>query len=464
MVAYHAAEQTVVGGVDIVVVVEHDGGEGGGVHTVYLRVVYLGDERGVQGVYALDDKHLVGLQTQLLAAHLGLTSHEVVAWQLHLLAFDEVGEVLVEELEVERIERLEVVLAVLILGRRLAVEEVVVEGDANGPHAVGDELHGESLARRGLAAGGRTGDEHYLYVMARLDVVSHAHELLVLQGLEDVYHVVGMAGEDGFVQVAHGAYAHLLLPVVILLEHLEHLVLLDERGEFCRLAALRHTEQQTVGEHLQAEGGEQTGACEHGTVVVVRVVVEGIEGGVHLAETLYEVHLGGLAALFESLYHVLGGLLVAVDVVVGSYYLLHLLAYVVGIVGGDVATEEKTAEVTVADGELYLDARIGVQVAHGLAEYHVERLGVGAHACRGGDVEELQRLVAEEAVVKAHYAVIDLHHHRRQGHIEVKQGQHVGNLTADLGFYRLAVVAAAHIDEFLFHVYRRLVIRLQIYE
>jgi DNA-binding CsgD family transcriptional regulator len=66
--------------------------------------------------------------------------------------------VLLEEAEVERLERLEVPLAARPPRRLLAINVVVVERDADGVHAVDLELDGEALDERRLPGRRRPGD------------------------------------------------------------------------------------------------------------------------------------------------------------------------------------------------------------------------------------------------------------------------------------------------------------------
>ena len=96
-------------------------------------------------------EHISGSHAHLLTAWHAATFNEVVLGQLHFLAVEELHELLVEQRQVEGVQRFEVVIAVLVLRSKLAVDEVVVERHGHGAYAVAKELDAQSLARCGLA-------------------------------------------------------------------------------------------------------------------------------------------------------------------------------------------------------------------------------------------------------------------------------------------------------------------------
>ena len=67
------------------------------------------------------------MQLQFLATHLALAGQEIILRQFHLLTVNKCVELLVEELEVQCIQRLVIIFALLIKWRLLTVKEIVVE-------------------------------------------------------------------------------------------------------------------------------------------------------------------------------------------------------------------------------------------------------------------------------------------------------------------------------------------------
>ena len=185
---------------------------------------------------ALDDEYLVVVQTQSATAHLAPACLEVVARQLHLLAVEQGVHLFVQQVEVQGVQVLKVVVAIGLARRLVAVHEVVVERYGDRLDAVGSKLHGESLAGRRLATARRTGDEHHAQgqqvgrqtggIAAAGHLVGYQRYLLLLQGLAHLDELRGIAFLRDLVEIAEGAQSEDALPLVVLLEDTEHLVLM----------------------------------------------------------------------------------------------------------------------------------------------------------------------------------------------------------------------------------------------
>ena len=101
MVAHDAAQQSVVGGGDVVVVVEQDGGQCRGVDAELHLFGNLGRQQGVQRMDAFHHEHLFLSEVEFLApVFLALARLEVVFRKLHLAAFEQLLELLVEQIQV----------------------------------------------------------------------------------------------------------------------------------------------------------------------------------------------------------------------------------------------------------------------------------------------------------------------------------------------------------------------------
>jgi len=76
---------------------------------------------------------------------------EIEGRALDLLAAEEGDELLVEELDVQCLEALEVIFAVLVAGGALALDEVIVQGEGGRLESDDLELDGQLLGRSRLA-------------------------------------------------------------------------------------------------------------------------------------------------------------------------------------------------------------------------------------------------------------------------------------------------------------------------
>ena len=142
VVADEAAEEAVVGGGDAVVVVEVELGEGGDVDVELAFVGEAGGEFGVEGMDAFEDDDLVFVEPEFFAAVEARAGMEIEGGQVDFAAGVEVGEVAVEDGDVDGVEVFEVVVAGGGAGGSLAVDEIVVGAEGDGAQAVDAELDG----------------------------------------------------------------------------------------------------------------------------------------------------------------------------------------------------------------------------------------------------------------------------------------------------------------------------------
>ena len=128
-VADHAAEEAVVGPAHEGALGVLDLSEGLDVELELLGVRGGLGHLAVEAVEGVDEEDFVLGEGHLVDVQFALAGLEVVVGGLDGLAFEEGGDVFVDELEVEGVGRLVVVVAELVLGVLLEVEEVVVEVD-----------------------------------------------------------------------------------------------------------------------------------------------------------------------------------------------------------------------------------------------------------------------------------------------------------------------------------------------
>ena len=127
IVANDAANQSVVGGWHVVVVVEFDGGQCRNVDAEFLLFRNTFRHERIECVDAFHEKDGVRLQFEVDATLHALARWEVVAWQLHFLAVEQLFEMLMEEVEVERVDGFVVVFTVLVDRSAGSIYKVIVE-------------------------------------------------------------------------------------------------------------------------------------------------------------------------------------------------------------------------------------------------------------------------------------------------------------------------------------------------
>ena len=178
---------------------------------------------------------------------------EIVARQFHFLTPEECIELLVNKIDVERMQTFVVEVAILVAWRTVAVDEIVVKRDGNGTDFIDGELHGESFACGCLAARRRSGDEHHAYFRPFGYHVGNARDLLLLKGLTYVDDMAGIAFLNGCIELANRTYSKNILPAMVLLEDFEHLVLPGHLAKHRRILARRNAQQQSIIVELQTE-------------------------------------------------------------------------------------------------------------------------------------------------------------------------------------------------------------------
>jgi len=126
---------------------------------------------------------------------------------------------LVEEGQVQRFQCLKVVLSLLVSRGVLAVHEVVVQRDGEGPDAVGQQLDGEPPGEGGLAGRGGAGNQHQPDAVVLFgDGVGNLGDALFVQCLGDQDNLPDASVLNGGVQVPHIFHAQQPQPFPVFLE------------------------------------------------------------------------------------------------------------------------------------------------------------------------------------------------------------------------------------------------------
>ena len=341
-------------------VVEQDGGQRRGIDTEYLVLRHLRHQLGVQRMDTLYHEDLVVVQTKAASAHLALTQLEVVTWKLYLLAVEQGVHLLVEQVEVQCVEVLEVIVAIGLARRVFAIDEIVVERDGNGLDAVRGQLYGQALTGCRLTAAGRSGDEHHADALSESNVLGNFGNFLLLQGLADLNELRGVALLYALVQVANGSQANDVLPLMVLLEDGEHLVLMGHLAQLVGMLGGRQTQQKTVEILLQSEEVELRRVDKHRAIVIVQVAVNIIIGGIETAGALQQLHLREGMQVCEHLDGILRQHLMTMDGQCGIDDGLHLSTNLAYILERHGVTNVEIDIIAVGDGDI--DGHLGTLI------------------------------------------------------------------------------------------------------
>ena len=416
-VADDAAQQAVVGRGDIVVGVEQDGRQRRGIDAIFLVVGYLSRQQRIQRVNALQHEHLMLIELQPLSALFAPTRMEIIVGQLHLLTAEEGGELVVEQLQVQRIDALVVELALLIPGRELAVHKIVVQRNLHGLDAVGEQLDGEPFAGGRLSTRRRAGDQHHLHPLPGGNLVGNLSDALLLQGFAHVDDVVHLPRLHGGVELAHGAESQDVLPAMVLLEDFEHLVLAGHLAQRMRVLHRRDTQQESVVIFLQPVEIELAGVGHQRAIEIVHIAVEVVVRGVERAQRLQQFHLRVGTQRTEQLDGLVRRRLVAAYGQGGVNDLLHALAQVVNVLLHDGPTDLQVAVIAVRHGDVDDHRAVGVKVAHGLAEHEEQGACIGTRTSRRVHTQKLDVLRMIQTEAHALHLVVHLGRYGAARHI-----------------------------------------------
>ena len=225
VVAGQTAQKAVVGGGDAREVVHRHGREARDVDAELLLFGNRGRQPRIQSVDAFDDQNRTLVERERGVVPRAAARDEVVARNIDALAAHEPAQMVVEQVEVDGLQRLVVVLPVGVLRGLLAVHEVVVERDEHGVQPQHAELDAQPLGRGGLAARRGAGDQHDARAAQQVGLengVGHLGELAFVERLGEFYHASGVAREDLGIDVAHGGDPHDADPRLVFAEDAEH--------------------------------------------------------------------------------------------------------------------------------------------------------------------------------------------------------------------------------------------------
>ena len=209
VVPYDAPQQAVVTGGNAVVVVQEGSGERIDENLELGAVRNLAGKAGIEGVDAFDEEDTAFSQFEFFPVVFPQAGYKIKLRNAHFLSIQEFHDIAFHQPVVHRLEVVEIVGTVREFGGFYPVDKIVIRTYGHGMEAAGFELDGQALAEGGFPGRGRAGDKDHLQgiftVVATVDFFGDLDYLFLLQGFRYLDKLAGLAVQEGFVHVSHGA-------------------------------------------------------------------------------------------------------------------------------------------------------------------------------------------------------------------------------------------------------------------
>ena len=150
-------------------------------------------------------QYFVTLQLQFFSTPLAATLLEVITRQFHLFAPEQSRQLLVKQRQVQSMQMLKIIVALIIFRRLLAVEEIIIQRDTHRMDTIHSQLHTKTLTGGGFTRRRRTGYQHQFHTFALSYLIGYISNLLFLQCLAYLYKLRRMTIDNRFVQITNGA-------------------------------------------------------------------------------------------------------------------------------------------------------------------------------------------------------------------------------------------------------------------
>lgn len=343
---------------------------------------------------------------------LALLLLEVEGWELDLFAFDQLQQMLIEQLDVHGLHMFEIELPVLVARRLGRSQKIVVRSDRGGTQPVDAQVIGQPLGKGSLAGGRRTRDEDDLHVGLRRDFVGNLRALLLVQRFRDHHELLQRAAAGGdLVESADGVHAKDAPPLLVFLEDLEQVRLIFERCGFGWVLAGRELKNEAGGIVHQVESREHTRRRHDRTVREIGEIFAPVDDNTRRVTVFQELQLLDLPGLLEFPDGLGVGDFAAADRQVALDRLAHLVFHSLELLRGNaalgIAVVAEVAEEPLAEGVLQGEVGVGVELANGLAEQEAEGAPVDAPSVRVRGREELDLAVDGEGIGEGRDIVVD---------------------------------------------------------
>ena len=171
---------------------------------------------------AFDDEHVVAGDLAFFTVVETLSGFEGEFRNFDFFSVQETKHVIVERVQIQRVEGFKIVFAFFVPRGVFPVHEVVIEGEIHGFDAVHQELDGKAFPERGFPGRGGTGDENHLYFLVfLLDQVGNLGYFFLVLGFTDFDEHPGILLFDGGIDVADVGGSRGVAPLPVFVEDVE---------------------------------------------------------------------------------------------------------------------------------------------------------------------------------------------------------------------------------------------------
>ena len=230
VVAYYSPYESQICGGDIVVLVYGDGGKGRGIYFKFLFILYIFGEYRVKRMYALHYQDIVGSHLYLYAGRLSASGGKIKFWQFNLLSGKKSLEVSVKFWNIQSINALKIVLAILIQRGFVALYKVVVHSYYHRVEPNCLEMQSNSHRGGCLSAAGWTCNEDEFDRFASLcHHICNGAVFSLMKHLRYLYCSYSISSVKGFVEGWYVVRTKYAAPVGILTEYIGKLLLINYR-------------------------------------------------------------------------------------------------------------------------------------------------------------------------------------------------------------------------------------------
>ena len=142
-----------------------------------------------------------------------------VCWLNDGFAIQQIVHMLAEKFDIDRFNRFKIKVAIFVKRGFVAVYKVIVHADGDGADAGGEQLDGESFAKRRFASGrGSRNEDDSDFVAAGGDGGGDVGELALVQRFGNEDGFLNTAVFHNFIQRCHAGRANNPQPIIILLK------------------------------------------------------------------------------------------------------------------------------------------------------------------------------------------------------------------------------------------------------
>ena len=406
------------------------------------------DQSRVEPVDAFQHDDLVRMEPHRLA-RLALARQEIIVRELHFLPGDQPAQVLRETPAVQGVHRLEIGVALLVQGRLVPVDEVIVHLQRERGEPARQELDRQALREGGLAGGRRPGDQdHPRLVLLVGDLGRDGGDLPLVQRFRNQDHLAHAVVLDGLVQRPHAGDVQPGEPVAVLPESDQQLGVIRHRQELGGRVAAREAQGEALPGERQGEPAQVARGGGHIAVVVVGVPLHPVDGQVVFAAVSQQARLVLQPLFFKQPDRLLQRDLLAPEGQVGLHQLPHFLLQPLQLLLREWLASGYLAEIAPRSHRVvHSQGRARVELLESHLQQEGERAPVDAHPVRGAHGKRGDPGVELDAVAQlAQLPVHDRAHDGRRA--AVFQGlQEIS--------HRLAARSAEHPPVGQVHLHRR---------